>query len=473
MTTSFGIYFGDTPGDPSTAAGRRVRTYAEWLPRWAAEWDVPDYITKPEDAGLAVFYTGFLRSLGFQVDKENTSVPYIIRSFYQDASEPRLAYTCNADITTKKQKIYLNQLYSDHVYGVVKVVSESSVNVPCYFPVAAVTTDGIRLRNLALIEATVASSGCVLDISEAISGDPPVEDSPIWVANYYGDILLVPPDVAEALSYKLLVPAYGPYRIRYESQNALAQLKTTASLCVNNNTVIPSTVDLNNAFDDIAAGLGLRRNTDESNCALRKRMQCAALSVTPAQFVSSALGLSSILQWDTDTQLTVDSVGNPDFPALPIYARIEETPYADGPYAYLSREPLNGLVNLYRDNNLVSNKSYTIVGRKIIFADGRSGAVEAVRLRATYRIASYTITTGSSSYTVSYSGGPSALLLGVSGAGVTASVDIDTRLKYVWGSTTVANAGIGRFDGQSGYYNPEIMESPTVITTSKIWWFYI
>lgn len=447
MPTNASYFTDPPPGDPSTYAPRYAPRGTEWIPRWFAAWDVPATIDRPTDlgdSGNAGFYSGWYRTQ-FSTPGDiikRWAKAHSRAGFFASLSAPRLAYV--APCGDRVPVLALATLGSGHVGGSISLrPTEGALREPWWAPAAWVDGRRIVLRNLAIVEAAVTASGGVLDIAGALASSPKVADSPVWVANLYGDVQCFDADYVEACAGRIPAAVPGGYKVRYESQPVYEAVVSSTCLTVDGTAVRPSPTDLRNVVDDLAAVCGLERVPGEDNGSLRKRCQVHCLAENPEQAMAAALGKADPVAWDTGYSLEVQDA-TPAFPGLEREARIEERLLEDGGRTYLTRTPL-GPISLFSDGSLVSPSKYSVSGTEVTLSDPFAALGT---LTARYRATIYSATQGASSTTLSASV-PQTLQLGAVHSDVSVQTTFKTDIVYRWGQTAGANEGLAGFDGSS------------------------
>lgn len=459
-------FFNSGSGDYSTQADRRVSSPAKWAPRWFACAETPTYYTTPAsgkaDGRLNIFdawYRGSISLMEEELFRWAANLTQI--NFFPPTSLPRKGFYSDNHLGVDNYSLNLSQLSSNHVYGSIELLTTDSFLYPTWKPCACLKDSTIRFRNLSLVEASVTvGSGQVLDLTTITEYSDRILDSPVFIANYYGDIICVEPD--EVIAYAGLIPIQtsGPFKVRFETNFLFNSVVSGRAIDINGRRVEPVVDYYKNIIDDYAAILKLDRKLDEDNISLKNRCQNVSISKTTPQLLSASLGLSTPFIWDTGFQTTVFVSGSADIniPGFEKYKQITENPPFYENKLILTNFPI-GTVTLFLDGvNIIDPRSYSVSGNAVTLYTSELQSIAGVnstnsRVLARYRTQQYDFSTttasGGATYISDINVEGQSLKLGIIPTGVTVTEIPETDIEFRWNRGGRSNYGLGTF---GGYY---------------------
>jgi len=430
-------------------AYRFLNTPSVWLPRWMKPAYDSKFVSNPNEespSNLTIFYHASL-GLPFKDIQSIETNP----KFHQEVWWARNAYIANF---AKRDEDLLNlsvsSLGASHISGEVKKVKDIGELVSIFHE-PVFTVDGsncIICRNIDLHESTItANSSGGLDLTSLFSTNPPVIDTPIVVANSFGEIILISPEHRLVQNNVINVKFPGQYKIRYSCENYFSALITGTPLSIGLDQVALHQTDLKNVLDIQGEWLGITRFTNEDNLSYRKRCQSLAFSQNPSQQISSILGRSIPFVWSSYQALNIPATGwsAPNFLGTPKYIRTSEVLFKDGDN-FVLKHPPDGPVRLVSNLDMVPPYMYEVSGSLIIPSNDFLNSFSLNSLKAFYTYKSYSVTTTASGLTLTGSDVQPDIFYGVIGT----SVKIDNTTKkienFFWDKTTIKTSSTVIFD---------------------------
>ena len=438
--------FTDNITDFQTEASRDVVTPSYWIPRWMSA--AYDKATTESPTTKVSNITLILNAL-VSSTKEEISRIELGTSFNQSLWYPRNAYTAAINLINPST-LTLSSAGTGHVTGVIRQAkSISEVLSICYEPCFAVNdSGGLLLRNIDLFDTSVTpDADGVIDLTTAFQTHPPIPDTPIIVANAWGDTFVISPEIP--LTNNNLIPMgyQGDYRVRYSTTIFRSAVTSSALISFAGDTFKAHRIDLKNVVDEYAYLLGLTRIDDEDNITLRKRCQTLSLSKSSTQQISSAIGKSVPFVWDGVTTINISASGggSPNIIGTSWLEHIVENPsYVNGNFV-LSREPWDQ-IKVYANNQVFDALEYSISGSLLIPQSSALANINPAYLKVAYYFNPYTTSIGETQITVSSKGGSPALFYGVVPTGVRIAETTKYTFDFSWGGSESGNLGGSSFD---------------------------
>lgn len=353
----------------------------EWAPRWMnCYYDDSSLLKKLYFLGI-VSPNDKLRSL---------TAGRIVPGFNNYLSEPRIGF-------------YAQYIFpADHIPDIVSFYSAVSsgslvekysvgdllyeLTAPVYYKDSQGT---LIFRNLDVVSVSATTASGYIDLTSYLTAHPLLPDSGIIIENAFGDQMLFEPDDSRFQNNHLNVTLTGTYTVRWHSQTLYDGFISGENyVTIEGEKIRLYPYNFSNTWDEYSKYVGIHRRSYEDNRSLKGRCQHLSLSVTEVQGISSALGNSGVIVWNTQLDSTLALPNNPTsitFLNQPTAEYIkEDNPLKDGDNIRLLFVPTE-LISIFVGSQYVQPSSYLVSGSLIMPLDHVLQNTKAEYITAHYK----------------------------------------------------------------------------------------